>query len=295
MFGTLLAGLYGQKETSMRAFAIFLTSFVVNQLWALPTASLRTEVTKSGQSALEQNCTPVSFMDQIFDESPHHQGDSKFCYAVVTADILSAKLNLPISSLDVALQVVQGNPDSLNKGSSFKEAVSQMKSGACVSDQEVMSLDQAFKELDKASISSRAELIKKVAALKNLKCSREKVDHFSVQSMTSSDFSIESGGSYKRERELFLDRVDRLIGDKKLLAVSYYSDDCVFCTPGFHVVSLVERYVNQQTGQCTYVLRNSYGRYDKKENYFGVFAKDGYIHMPRSVAIDEFFKVQFIE
>lgn len=280
----------------MKFFVVLAFTFVVSPLWAAPKASLGMGVPKMG-AALSRGdqCSEVSFLDRLHDESPRDQGDSKFCYAVVTADLLSVKLNLPISSVDVALQVVQGNPESLNQGSSLKEAVSELKSGACVSEKENISLDQAFKNLDQASLNSSESLFTELKNLTDQKCERKKVSHFFVQSLTSSDFTAESNGSYKKERELFLQEVDELIDEGKLLAVSYYSDNCVFCTPGFHVVSLVKRYMNKETGQCTYVLRNSYGRYDKKENYFGVFAKDGYIHMPRSVAIDEFFKVQFIE
>lgn len=258
------------------------------------------------EDASQQDCPTVDLVEKSLQRTPRHQGESNFCYAVVTADLLSAELNINVSAADVALKAVASDTGFLNGGLVRTAVESLSSAGACSEE----NASQALKSLGEKSdvpvlqvlfekLSQRKKLDPGVAEFIRSEGLLECRNPISVADLEVVEFSahdyIPFSSSYRRQQEMVLDRVDELLDNGKIQAVSYYSDDCVFCTPGFHVVSLVGRYLNPKTRECTYVLRNSYGVYDESPNFFGVFAKEGYIHMPREEALREFVRVQYIK
>jgi hypothetical protein len=236
-----------------------------------------------GTASSEQTCSKIDLKPYLNGIKPRHQGRSNFCFAVVTADLLTAELQAPVSAVDVAIQSLRGNPTVMN-GSSVKEAVRALKSqGACVSGQEddPKKFDQLMADL--SSIKDH-EMCERRVGLQGIK----------VRTLNGSDYAILTN-SHHRRQQLLMEQVDSLLEREKLVGVSYYADECVFCTPGFHVVSLVGRYFDKTSQKCVYELRNSYGEYDERPNYSGVFAREGYIHMPREVALQKLLRISWVE
>lgn len=222
----------------------------------------------------EMSCSTVDLEPLLKGLPPRHQGNSNFCYAVVTADLLTAKLGRPVSAIDVAFQAVQKNRGA-GEGGTLKSALSGLQGlGACALESKETA-DQ-FDQLNAPDCTNRIS-----------------VEHLRAKTLTSMEYSLLTPSQFERQK-LLLAEVDLMLNEKKAMAITYYSDDCVFCTPGFHVVTLMGRYFDRESRKCMYRLRNSYGEYDEGPNFFGVFAKDGYIHMPREVAVQEFMFIQYL-